>query len=317
MSEQSALLRAIRDDPPDDGVRLVYADWLDENDQPDRAAFIRAQIHGDRERAAALLERFGEAFLADVPEWARERAVFERGFVAEVRIDGRHWAASAADLVRTIPLERLRLWNLDRQLNKLADRAELRRLRLLDLSMNGVARIGAENLARCPHLSRLEYLDLSNNNLRDEGVAALSVAGHLGALHTLDIAYNSVIGAVPRLVTSPALPNLRRLRLGGNFLGDRGAIDLARTPQLTRLETLDLSGSGLRERGAEALASSAFVTGLRELDLSRNSIRDAGAIALARSRHLAGLEALTLWDCDIENAGTAALRGRFGDRVLL
>lgn len=38
-----ALLRAILSDPRDDTPRLVYADWLDENGEPDRAEFIRVQ----------------------------------------------------------------------------------------------------------------------------------------------------------------------------------------------------------------------------------------------------------------------------------
>jgi uncharacterized protein (TIGR02996 family) len=33
------LLAAILATPEDDGVRLVYADWLEENDQPERAEF--------------------------------------------------------------------------------------------------------------------------------------------------------------------------------------------------------------------------------------------------------------------------------------
>jgi uncharacterized protein (TIGR02996 family) len=37
-------LRAIISNPADDGPRLVYADWLDERGQPERAEFIRLQI---------------------------------------------------------------------------------------------------------------------------------------------------------------------------------------------------------------------------------------------------------------------------------
>jgi uncharacterized protein (TIGR02996 family) len=38
------LLRAICENPAEDAPRLVYADWLDENGQPERAEFIRVQI---------------------------------------------------------------------------------------------------------------------------------------------------------------------------------------------------------------------------------------------------------------------------------
>src|SRR5262249_44727116 len=38
-----AFIRAIRESPGDDTVRLVYADWLEEHGDPERAEFIRAQ----------------------------------------------------------------------------------------------------------------------------------------------------------------------------------------------------------------------------------------------------------------------------------
>jgi uncharacterized protein (TIGR02996 family) len=44
MTEQEVFLERIRQDPKDDTVRLVYADWLDEHGEPDRAKFIRFQI---------------------------------------------------------------------------------------------------------------------------------------------------------------------------------------------------------------------------------------------------------------------------------
>src|SRR5262245_37939918 len=47
MSDQDALLAAIRQAPEDDAPRLIYADWLDEHGDPDRAEFIRLQIEID------------------------------------------------------------------------------------------------------------------------------------------------------------------------------------------------------------------------------------------------------------------------------
>ena len=43
MSAEQGLLSAICESPEDDTPRLVYADWLEEHDQPQRAEFIRAQ----------------------------------------------------------------------------------------------------------------------------------------------------------------------------------------------------------------------------------------------------------------------------------
>jgi uncharacterized protein (TIGR02996 family) len=38
---REAFLQAIIDDPDDDTPRLIFADWLDENGEPERAEFIR------------------------------------------------------------------------------------------------------------------------------------------------------------------------------------------------------------------------------------------------------------------------------------
>lgn len=44
MTDEHDLLRAILKHPSDDTPRLIMADWFEENDQPDRAEFIRCQI---------------------------------------------------------------------------------------------------------------------------------------------------------------------------------------------------------------------------------------------------------------------------------
>ncbi len=44
MSDRDALLAAIRAHPDEDTPRLAYADWLEENGDGKRAAFIRAEI---------------------------------------------------------------------------------------------------------------------------------------------------------------------------------------------------------------------------------------------------------------------------------
>ena len=43
MIPDEAFIQAIREAPDDDAPRLIYADWLEEHGQPDRAEFIRVQ----------------------------------------------------------------------------------------------------------------------------------------------------------------------------------------------------------------------------------------------------------------------------------
>ena len=50
MTDREALLAAVAADPRDDAPRLVLADWLDEQGEPERAAFIRVQCAAARLR---------------------------------------------------------------------------------------------------------------------------------------------------------------------------------------------------------------------------------------------------------------------------
>lgn len=67
MTEEQALLCAVRDAPTDDTPRLVYADWLDENQRADQAEFIRCQIELVR------FAKFDPAHRKEFNEAARER----------------------------------------------------------------------------------------------------------------------------------------------------------------------------------------------------------------------------------------------------
>src|SRR5262245_11304094 len=91
-SQDAALLAAVYADPHDDAPRLVYADWLDENGDPERAEFIRVQIalanaRDDDPRRPALAKRekqllkaHGKVWRGSGDPWLRG-AGFERGFL--------------------------------------------------------------------------------------------------------------------------------------------------------------------------------------------------------------------------------------------
>ncbi|MBY0457216.1 MAG: TIGR02996 domain-containing protein, partial [Gemmataceae bacterium] len=76
-TDGDALLRAICENPGEDTPRLVYADWLDENGDPERAEFIRLQCALDAgdpfapdrwsllRREWNLLRRYGERWVRD------------------------------------------------------------------------------------------------------------------------------------------------------------------------------------------------------------------------------------------------------------
>ena len=82
----AALLAVIRAAPADDAPRLVYADWLDEHGQPERAEFIRVQIELARTNDPALRRREAELLATHHDALAGPLAAphlrfrFQRGF---------------------------------------------------------------------------------------------------------------------------------------------------------------------------------------------------------------------------------------------
>ena len=72
MDIQAAFLSDIAANVEDDAPRLVYADWLDENGDPDRAQFIRVQC-----QLASMGQHDLERYDLEGPERA-ERLTYEQ-----------------------------------------------------------------------------------------------------------------------------------------------------------------------------------------------------------------------------------------------
>src|SRR5262245_11034376 len=106
MRDADALLAAVLADPESDAPRLVYADWLQEHGDPDRAEFVRLQIgavNTDRERR--LLAKHRQDWVGPIADWCGAWE-FRRGFLEAVTIDGEQFAARAAELFARAPLLR-------------------------------------------------------------------------------------------------------------------------------------------------------------------------------------------------------------------
>lgn len=125
-ADAAGLLRAIIETPGDDALRLIYADWCEENGQGARAEFIR---HGVRHPAGEFVceqdgdvgqfcgDDYGrcqtchEMSQAGVPEalLGADRYVIRRGFVWRVRCPLALWLAHGKEISRAHPVER---WEL-------------------------------------------------------------------------------------------------------------------------------------------------------------------------------------------------------------
>jgi uncharacterized protein (TIGR02996 family) len=276
-----ALLQSILAEPEDDALRLIYADWLEEDAPSDRAEFIRVQMELARAGEAdpgrkALRAREKELWATHRDEWlsvlpptlrARDTR-FQKGFLEELAGPPKVWIADADAVFSRHPIHRVRL-------------------------KGAVGREEAGALAVVPQLSRVRTLLLAGCRLVDPDKNLAT------------------------LFATPFLSGLRRLDLTGGKLTSRDVFALAGTVAFAHVRELDLTENDIGPKGAEALAEAARMENLQELSLANNPLGDAGGKALAHSPDLERLTRLDLRGVALGKAVVAKLRERFGERVLL
>lgn len=316
MIDEAAFIQTIREHPDDDGPRLVFADWLEERGQCERAEFIRVQIELARGVADPVrrqsLHALEESLLSKHARiWARSIGKwiigwdFHRGLLAGIQIRCNDFVRHGDRLFDRAPIMKVRPNHLPDDLTALANCRALGRVRDLDLSAGNFHAQELQPILDSPYVKQLRLLDLGTVRIHLEGAVALFHSLNLQALKALDLSSIGLRGAWPR--ECPRLPNLIDLNLASNEIEDRGAIALVRSPIVVGLQRLNLSHCRIYARGAAAVARSKRLADLTNLDLSANAIGDAGAESLANSRLLNGLESLSLRDCDIGWAGAKAI----------
>jgi uncharacterized protein (TIGR02996 family) len=344
MNQDEAFIQAIREEPDDDAVRLIYADWLEDQGVPERAArgeFIRVQVEQARTsindpcylalqiREEALLQTHWDAWVGplrealgnptgssfhnawlDRPFAATALSHFRRGFVETVTVTGRRFINCAEKLARLTPIRQVRLGlagSLIDQIGQLSMLSQVESLEFVDYFVNPLGPACARELARSPHLGRLRRLGLQRNNLQNEGLQALASAPWLAGLHRLNLVENGLSGqGFQALTSSPFVPRLTALSVGSNLPGN-GLIPLVRSPLVSHLRSLDLSNSAIHpDTLAEALAG-APLEGLTHLDLSRNPLGPRGANTLAETPVLGQLTTLNLDGCGLGDDGFETL----------
>ena len=319
MSEGDDLYRAILDSPEDDAPRLIYADWLDEHGQPERAEFIRVQCAMARipegtgrwrslnQQAQALERQWRVVWTAPAQERVLE-ARLARGFVDAVRLTVEQFAFAAEALVR---LEPVRVWEFAAT-SMLLNRMSFERL-AADPALSVVRALNTgkfvpdelvQSLAQSHYLTGLRTLVVPNRSPSPESIISL-----LDAARRLDqLEMQDVHGPAFRELWRRGAPiRLRRLSMVNSRVADQTVRSLAESAALVLVESLRLDGNEISVRGADAVASTDHLTNLQELSLAGNPIGDDGALAIARSPALRQLRVLNLSDCQIDGAGAQSL----------
>ncbi len=318
-----AFLHTIHDRPDDDAPRLCYADFLDENGDPDRAEFIRLQCRlaylsayatGRAElesREQELLGQHQTKWLARLPAlpvgWR-----FRRGFVDAVDLGGRAFLDHAPAIFAAAQVRHVDL-SPDHYLSELAACPELLRLQSLNLRFAFTFEAADDDfhlLAELPALLRvLTEIRVVECDLGPIALRAVLDSPHLLGLRQMKLASVHLNGAegVRAVAETAAASLLESLVFYNTPLADEGAWVLKQSQAFGRLRDLTLIDCGLGEEGARSVARSRFLANVEALDLSLNHVGNNGAWALAESPFIGGVRHLALADCHIGDAGAKGL----------
>jgi uncharacterized protein (TIGR02996 family) len=289
MTEQEALLAAIRDNPDDDTPRLVYADWLDEHatTEPERARaeFIRVQCAlgqlkpQDPEyavldaHAKTLASQFSGEWLSPLPKQISDNTRFWRGFPEEFV----PWLASAL-------AESGFMWA---------------REPVLVVGVHGdVAMLTAALPALRGAAGLTIYQSEVSTSDADELVTLIAEDAGFASLRTFSLEEVTDIGA-ESIANSPHL-RLRMLRLSDNHLTAKGWRLLVNARALDGIDALALDRKRSchepipRDEALCALSASPHLHRLRCLTIARVEATSIGAAALNASPYMSRLEMLDL-----------------------
>src|SRR5438552_18436242 len=120
MTNEANFLAAIRESPDDDAVRLIFADWLEEQGDTDRAEFIRVQVeraglHEDDPRTQDLLDREQELLALHREVWVGgldeivEEVEFQRGLPEKVVVKAKDFEKHGGRLFDNTAVREVRL----------------------------------------------------------------------------------------------------------------------------------------------------------------------------------------------------------------
>jgi uncharacterized protein (TIGR02996 family) len=325
--ELMGLLVAVRDNPADEGTRLVMADWLEEYGTPAdhaRAELIRVQCRQHR-IGPDVPEHYGGGITAADARLLRmqlDREVWKAEQRERDSLDQRVrqlWGEHGEDWLGPLfPRVRFpRDARSERGLVHLKPAAAKFFSKPFQAATAALAWVSALELRRCqekmvplltclvnmPSLCSLKLFDPVGSYDSGRALAACLGMSFVRSLSLPHVALS--LAGLWDLARSPHLGGLRRLCLYSVQLGDE-AVEAVLAGQW-RLERLDLSNTRTTKAGAKLLAGSPAAAGLTSLDLMDNDLGDEGVAALAASPHLANLVSLNLYRTGMTDAGAAAL----------
>jgi len=318
---RAGLMRAILDQPDDDEVRLIFADYLEDHGEADYGAFIRKQVAlaGVPEYDPAYLRawfhdrdsvtgRGMERSLPEIPSgltWPL--SPFRRGFAwwVGLRDDSEaalaHFARVADDLFAVAPVQGLQFKSRhgapSPNLSALTDSPALGRLRAASFSLGQLQATEIRRLQDSPHATNLTELAFDYAGILPPAMPALFQPPLIERLTSLSLSHNDPgWWFFDEAIAKAGGPyRLRRLRLGKTSSARVGSVLCFDAPLLRTVSELDLSENPLGGgRALDDLADSQLAFNLASLDLSGTAPGVPGVRTLAESSAFSGLNSLSL-----------------------
>jgi uncharacterized protein (TIGR02996 family) len=321
MNPTAGLLLDIIENPEDDTPRLVYADWLEENDELDRATFIRlqltrAKLPANDRRIQKCLRQETALLTKHAPQWlpSTEGCSFEfhRGFIEFVSLTPQQFVEFAPELFAKFPIRRVCVRFDSDDVASMRKMSEMRLLTRV-MSLRCRADVFASDprgdrsinaLLGSPQLQNVEELDLTSCRVTD---AILFNLQQMGKMRDLVLNCNTLSSdTLGEYINSPAARNLVRLALDRVRVGPSFGAQL-RTAPLTKLQSLDLSRTNLQAGGIRGLTESRHLTALRELWLCWLKLGPNSAGRIARCATFANLRLLSLNNNNFGDDGVSEL----------
>lgn len=260
--EISSFLQQIKGGLQDEELRLIFADWLEEQGDP-RGELLRIQCEMAQKSTPALIRREKQLWQS-----------YERSLMEEA-----NWINSWEAHRGLLSVE---LWLEEGSPERWKSLMESHHWPwLYSLVITSISQWELERLPEADYLSNFTSLYLGRNGIGDKGARIIAQTPYLANLTELVIPWNGMGRAgADAIARSPHFANLRELYLQQNRIRDKGAQAIAESRHLVNLEALSLRQNQIGEEGAMALAESRFLHKLTLLDLGGNKIGDEAKKAL-------------------------------------
>ena len=152
-----------------------------------------------------------------------------------------------------------------------------------------IGREGAEAICSADWFKTLTLVDFFGEKIGDDAAECLRALDG-GAVQHLVLLHNDLAEQTCRVLGEIDLPNLERLEMSYNTLGDDGCAALFSNRSLGKLEHAELISVGVSDRTFDAIARNENLCELRFLDLYGSTASLEAARRLAKASHLASLE---------------------------